>query len=227
MKLESLKSNEMPVGIKVVMADDEESRAAWTNKAWVSLLQAEPSLGTPEVISATSGDNLLAQAIGLMDRPADVVVLDDNYESNYHGWEPTEGMLSLLAQKRGVAFEPIKKPDRGGWSVSGEMPDDLYFPNSTHFALFLRYLGFSGQIIVASSSPPNPDYIARETHSLNDYIRQFGAQVGEKPITGVVTKPSREDICSYAAKVGKWGWDYKKIKVEEYSEAFQALVSIL
>lgn len=227
MDIESLKSKEIPGGIKVVIADDEERMAAWTNEAWVSVLQAGSSPTTAEVITATSGDDLFAKALGLLDRPADVVVLDDQYQPNNGGWKPTEEMLSLIAQKRGVALDPIKKPDRGNWSVSGVMPDDLYHPNSTHFAIILRYLGFSGTIIVASGGPPDPEYIEQEIRELNKHLSSFGVQVAGRPINGVVTKPSRDNKSYFATNVGRWGWEYTEVEANDYSNAFKALITAL
>ncbi|HUD20054.1 MAG TPA: hypothetical protein VMR81_06460 [Patescibacteria group bacterium] len=227
MNFESLKSSEVPGSIRVVIADDEEGSAAWTSQAWSSVLQASPSLAQPEILTAASGDDLMVKALGLMDRAADVVVLDNKYETNWGDWKPTENMLSLIAQKRGVAFEPIKKPDRGNWSVSGVMPDDLYHPNATHFAILLRFMGFSGTIIAISNSPPQTKYIAKEIHSLNDYLQSFGTQVGENPINAVLTKPSRYHECSYATGMDEIGWIYKDIEISDFSEAIKALVNAL
>lgn len=228
MQLEALKSPEMPGGIKVVIADDEERIAAWAVDSWVSILQSTSPIGPAEVYSAKNGNDLLARALGLTERAADVVVLDNRFKENYGSWRPTEEMLSLLAQKQGVPFEPIKPPDRGNSIVSGVMPDDLYHPSALDFSLLLRYLKFTGKIIVASGGPPEGDLIKIVIERLNDHLKQYDLKVGEKPIDGVVTKPSKYNESDYATKITERGWwDYTNVKVEGYEDAFRALISAM
>ena len=156
----------------------------------------------------------------------DIIVLDDRYKDNYHLWKFDGGQIEALAQKFGVDFNPIRKPDRGRYTVIGEMPDDLEHPSSTHFALLLRYFGYSGKIVVTSGSPPEPEYVERERKALNDYLAKSGTSpVNSTVIDGVATKSFKSHDQYWATGKSQWGgWDYHEIKDASYSQSLNQLI---
>lgn len=225
-----LRSGEIPFNLKVVVADDEAGVAKRTKIMWEKALQDKGGFGF-EVSTVTGYEELLQTA--LIGVSPDVVVLDHKYEEDYGSWRPTEEGLERIASAAGLDFAPIKKPDRGGWEVSGEMPDDLYHPNSVHFGLLLRYLGFTGKIVVVSNDPPEPDYVLREFSDLNTYLDKFGITVID-PIDGVLLKPSRYEPnkFSYATRyapsfLGGNRWDWQNVEGETFAVGVGSLIDEL
>ncbi len=210
----------------VVVADDEKWWAERTAGAWKEALTKE---GVNSGIKVVSGYQELLKSIKMT--PA-LIVLDHKYEENYRLWRPEEVELENLAREMGVDFNPIKKPDRGGWIVS-DMPDGLYHPNSVNFGLLLRYFGFTGKIVVVSSDPPEPDYITRELTDLNTHLGSFDLEVSD-PIDAVVCKPSRYHPNQFqyatqrrASTQGEIWWDYQQIEGEDFSVAIGQLLRTL
>lgn len=221
---------ELPQNFGVVVADDEPYWLAQTGAAWDAAIRER---GVEGGVSLVNGCQDLLEKVLLGVKPA-VVVLDHKYEQNYRLWKPTEAMVGDIAVRLGVDFGPIKKPDRGGWNMSGVMPDDLYYPNSVNFGLLLRYLGFTGKIAVVSNDPPEPDYILRELGDLNEHLQNFGVSVNS-PIDAVMGKPSRHfpNDFDYATRIkddsifGGKRWDWQRVKAENFSVAVGQLLEEL
>jgi len=214
---------------KVVVADDENRWRQIVGMAWMTAFRERGS-EDPEV-SLVNGSAQLLEEVLTKSKP-DVVVLDHDYkQGDYRSWEITEALVEDMALKLGIDFNPIKKPDRGGWSMSGVMPDDLYYPSSINFGLILRYLGFTGKIVVVSSDPPEADYILRELNELNAHLKNFDMEVGS-PIDAVICKPSKyhPKNFEFATKISddtydkRLRWTYQRIEAENFSVAVGELL---
>lgn len=232
MSVDRLRTSEIPELTKVVIASNYSDDAVRIRNAWCEL---QPSLfhsETQGVLIAGNADDLLLKALGIENgRQAEIVCLDDNYDVypiTYHNWEPTEETLSFIAQKTAVDFEPLKKPDRGRCPLPGEMPDYLYRPNSAHFALLLRYFGFSGKIVVISKEFPELWYIYQEFKNLKEHLGKFGQQIGSKSVDAVLQRRFlTKDECYYASSTYGFGWNHKKISIENPSEAIRTVLESL
>lgn len=213
--------HELPQNMRVLVVDDE---ADILDRNMAALREAlSPHVGNLEVFSADSAVGLIDAALSQM---PEVVVLDDRYKDNFELWRLEEQQLEALSQKFGVDFNPIRKPDRGGSTMIGIMPDDLYFPNSTNFALLLRYFGYSGKILVTSGSPPDPERIERDRADMNEHLVKLGeAPVNSVIIDGVATKSFRSHDQYWATTKSRWGgWDYHEIKDAPYSQSLNQLI---
>lgn len=201
---EAPRIGELPQSMRILLVDDEPDALA---KNIAALLQSlSTDVDQLEISAGSDISNLIDTALS---HQPEIVVLDNHYKQDYQLWKPTEEQLEMLAQKYGVNFAAIKKPDRGGWSIGGAMPDSLYIPNSTNFALLLRYFGFGGKIIVSSGDPPSDKHIERKRVALNDHLAKFSAgQVNQPIINGVIVKGFRNDHQLWATRPGKNDWDY-------------------
>lgn len=217
---------------RVVLADDEQY---WRNIVSGALLVALRERDSREPnISLAEGSLQLLQEVFSGATP-DIVILDNDYQQgDYKAWRVSEGVVEGVANNLEVDFNPIKKPDRGGWTVIGEMPDDLYNPNSINFGLILRFLGYGGKIIVVSSDPPEPGHILRELEKLNVHLRTFNVEINN-PIDAVICKPSRHypNDFEFATEItdqtfdGSLRWKYQRIKAESFSVAVGELLKVL
>ena len=217
---------------KVVLADDEQYWRKIVSGALLVALRERDSR-EPSVNQAEGSLQLLEEVF--FGTTPDIVTLDHDYEQgDYNAWKVSEGAIEGVAKNLGVDFNPIKKPDRGRWTVIGEMPDDLYYPNSINFGLILRFLGYGGKIMVVSSDPPEPGYILRELEKLNVHLRTFNVEINN-PIDAVICKPSRHypNDFKFATEItdqtfdGSLRWKYQRIKAESFSVAVGELLKVL
>lgn len=211
---------ELPQSMRVLVVDDEQSSC---DKNMAALQEAlSPHVKDLSVSSADNAFILLDMALTQM---PDMVVLDHDYTENLSNWKLNEMQIEDLAQKFGIKFDSIKKPDRDGWTVHGEMPDDLYFPSATSFALLLRYFGYEGKIVIASSGPPEPVNIERQILSLNNHLQKQGANpVAEKLIEGVILKGFGKDRQMWATQANSRGnWHFSSEEMS-YAQALNQLI---
>jgi len=213
--------HELPQSMRILVVDDE---ADILDRNMAALREAlSPHVGDLTVFSADSAVGLFDAALSQM---PEIIVLDDRYRDNFELWRLKEPQVEALAQKFGVDFNPIRKPDRGGSTMIGVMPDDLYFPSSTNFALLLRYFGYSGKIVVTSGDPPDPERIEKDRQEMNEHLAKSGtAPVNATVINGVATKSFKSHDQNWATGKSKWGgWDYHKIKDAPYSQSLNQLI---
>lgn len=150
-----------PVDYFIVIADDRPMQAKQTE---VNAVEMFPDGNSVERIrkAADARDLFLLATQGNAGRPADVVLLDDDYSYQQQEW---------VISNDGY-FEQI--------------PPFLYGPaDSISFALALRAVGYSGKIVVVSNSPPDAEIIESRTQKYN---RRSPDKPLEFPIDGCVLK---------------------------------------
>lgn len=199
----------IPNNFYTVIADDEEPIAQKTETAIIEGFSSG-DLIHGGIFRAKNVMEMLKQALfGKSGGQADIVLLDDDYTRNSGSWKARDEDMLLLAEQAGINFTPFLIPDRGGWSVVGQMPEDLHYPNSTHLSILLRIFNFNNDIFVVSRSPPDSRYITDEVNRLANYT---GINPLSFPINGVTSKkPSGVDMY-FANEYDQYGWIMTRIQ---------------
>ena len=200
----------LPNDFFTVIADDRIEQAHSTQTAIMEAFAAgEISHGGVHIVQSAT-ELMTVSLSGKSGDQADVVLLDDEYNKNYQDWRQEYDFLVQLASQASVDFSHFKIPDRGGYTVIGKMPDDLYHPSSTNFAIVLRILGFKNNIFVVSSAPPDPEEIVGEQARLAEFTPFYKPIF---PVNGVSTKkPDFFNEIRYSREIKKGYWNNQKIK---------------
>jgi hypothetical protein len=199
---------ELPSGFFTVIADDVVEYADRAEKA-VHDGFSSGNITHGCIHKAKNAMDLFQSALyGKEGQQADVVLLDDRFDDDLNNWKPNESDLLLLAKQSGIDDSAFKKPEHGGRQYAEEMPDNLYCPNSTHFAMLLRIFGYKNNIFVLSTQPPEVNYIEGEVRALTKYAPNSYNPLF--PINGVSTKKpclGTKMFFTKSVQEGKWNWE--------------------
>lgn len=203
-------SAEIPCDYLVVIADDEIEKGEATLRAAQSAMQQNGTSGA-HVHRATNVEDLFSRALygKAGGKQADAVCLDDLYATDEQEWTPTPEMMSNVAKRRSIDFSPYTPQHGETKKMMGIMPDALYHPNSIHLALLLRITGYTGQIFIVSSTPPDVDKILQDTEALAEAVQQYSAGF---PINGCTMKKGFFGEITYANEIMNDRWEYSKTR---------------
>jgi hypothetical protein len=211
---------ELPSGFFTVIADDVVENADRAEKA-VHDGFSSGNIVHGDIHKAQNPMDLLQSALfGNKGQQADVVLLDDRFDDDLDSWISNENDLLLLAKQSGIDNSIFKKPEHGSRQYSEEMPDNLYLPNSTHFAMLLRIFGYKNNIFVVSSQPPDVNYIESEVKALAKFAPNKYNQIF--PINGFSTKSPCLGKMFFANSIFEDRWDSAFIQ-GDLSQSLQKL----
>lgn len=134
------------------------------------------------VHSPDSAFGLFNLTLGLRGNAAvpDLVVLDFDYTADLGSWLLDPILLRGIASMRGVDLNPLQ--NKLGHLTNSEHIDGL------HLAILLRYLGYGGNMIIASQVPPDVILVQKQMSLIRREFAKFAVALPSTIIQGIVPK---------------------------------------